>query len=427
MKADFERLSPTAVKFNITLPFEEMAPAFDKAYDRIAKQVNIPGFRKGKIPTRIIDQRVGRGAVIQEALNDAIPTAYEQAIREQSLFPVGRPVVDVTEIAEEAHVAFTVEVEVRPDFELPGFETLKIEVDAVDIDAKQVDEQIDALRTRFATLKTVERAAKDGDVLLIDIAGDLDGDNIADLTASALSYELGTDGMLPGFDEAVRGASVDEVRTFDFTPEAGEHEGKAIKVSVTVKAVRERELPELNDDFAQLASEFDTVAELRADVETRYARLKRMEQGYQAREKVQDVLLNAVDIPLPEKVLADEIEEHFKDGHGDDAHKEEFAQNSRNSLKAQFVFDKIAETEQISVSEQELSAWLVQQAPRYGMQPQEFADALVQSGGVQMAIADVRRAKAMEIALKSAQVVDSKGQIINLDDLDADLAALSQG
>ena len=427
MKSAVENISPSRFKITVEMPFTDLQPSLDSAYARIGAQVNIPGFRKGKIPTRIIDQRVGRGAVIEEALNDAIPTAYEQAIREQSLYPVGRPVVDVTEIAEEAHVAFTVEVEVRPDFDLPGYETLKIEVDAVDIDSKQVDEQVDALRTRFATLKTVERASKDGDVLLIDIAGDLDGDNIADLTASALSYELGTDGMLPGFDDAVRGAKAEELRSFDFTPEAGEHADKSIKVSVTVKAVRERELPELNDDFAQLASEFDTAAELLADVETRYARLKRMEQGYQAREKVQDVLLNAVDIALPEKVLADEIEEHFKDGHGDDAHKEEFAQNSRNSLKAQFVFDKIAETEQIAVSEQELSAWLVQQAPRYGMQPQEFADSLVQSGGVQMAIADVRRAKALEIALKSAQVVDSKGKIINLDDLDADLAALSQG
>ncbi len=425
MKAELEKLSPTAVKFSITVPFEELQPSLDRAYARIAKQVNIPGFRKGNVPSRIIDQRVGRGVVLEEALNDAIPSAYDEAVRDHKIVPVGRPAVDVTELAEDSHIAFTAEVEVRPEFDLPGFDSLKIEVDAVVIDAAAIEEQVNSLRTRFATLKPVDRAAANGDVLLIDISGNLNGDDIAELSASALSYELGTDGMLPGFDEAILGASKDETRTFVFTPEQGEHAGQAIDVNVVVRAVRERELPELNDDFAQMASEFDTVAELTADLETRLARLKRLEQGYQAREKVQDVLLDAIDIPLPEGVLAAEEEEHFKDGHGDEAHKAEFVANQRKSLKAQFVFDKIAETEEIAVSEQELSAWLVQQAPRYGMSPQEFADALVKSGGVQMAIADVRRAKALEVALRAAQIVDTNGVIINLDDLDADMAALS--
>jgi trigger factor len=422
MKAELEKLSPTSVKFTITVPFEEMKPHFDKAYKRIAASVNIPGFRKGNVPKNIIDQRFGKGAVLEDALNDAIPAAYEEAVRDNGLVPVGRPVVDVTEIAEESHVSFTAEVEVRPEFQLPAYDSLKIEVDPVTVDAAIVDEQVDGLRTRFASLKPVERAAQNGDLLLIDINGTLNGEDIADLNANALSYELGTDGMLPGFDEAVVGASKDETRTFIFTPEAGEHEGKGIEVAVTVRAVRERELPELNDDFAQLASEFDTVAELRADVEKRMARLKRLEQGYQARERVQEAILDAVDFPMPEKFLAEEIEEHFKDGHGDEAHRAEFTENQRKSLKAQFVFDRIAEAEALQVSEQELSAWLIQQAPRYGMQPQELADALVQSGGVGQAVADVRRAKALEVALKGAQVVDSNGTLIKLDDLDADLA-----
>ncbi|MEY4322384.1 MAG: trigger factor [Actinomycetota bacterium] len=421
MKVDVEKLSPTSVKFSITVPHDEMKPHFDAAYKRIATQINIPGFRKGSVPKTVIDQRFGKGAVLEDALNDAIPAAYEEAVRDNGLVPVGRPTVDVTEISEDSHFSFTAEVEVRPEFQLPSYESLKIEVDPVVVDAKIVDEQVDALRTRFATLKPVERNAQNGDLLLIDIKGELDGESIEELNASALSYELGTDGMLPGFDEAVVGAAKDETRSFVFTPEAGEHEGKGVIVSVTVKAVRERELPELNDDFAQLASEFDTVAELRADVEKRMARLKRLEQGYQARERVQDALLNAIDIPLPEKVLEQEIEEHFKDGHGDDEHRAEFIENQRKSLKAQFIFDRIAEAEALSVTEQELSAWLVQQAPRYGMQPQEFADALVQSGGVQMAVADVRRAKALEVALKNAQVVDSNGTLINLAELDSDL------
>lgn len=422
MKVDLERPNQTSAKLNVNVSFDEMKPAFDKAYQRIAEQVNIPGFRKGKVPARVIDQRFGRGVVIEEALNAALPDFYEKAMLEHNLVPVGRPNIDVTEIAEDSHIDFTVDVEVRPDFEIPAFDTLKIEVDAVSVDAGAVDEQIDALRTRFATTTEVDRAAQSGDLLLIDISGEINGENVSDLSGSALSYELGTDGMLPGFDEAVTGAAKGETRTFTFTPEGGEHAGQDINVSVTVKAVRERILANLDDDFAQLASEFDTVAELRADVEQRLARLKRLEQGYQARDRVQQALLEAIDIPLPTGVLAAELEEHFQDGHGDDAHRSEFEENSRKSLKAQFIFDKIAEQEQLSVTEAELNAWLMQQAPRYGMQPQEFADMLVRSGGVQMAVSDVRRAKAVELVLKSVQVVDSNGAVVDLDALDADLA-----
>ena len=156
MKAELEKLSPTAVKFAITVPFDELKPSLDRAYARIAKQVNIPGFRKGNVPQRIIDQRVGRGVVLEEALNDAIPAAYDEAVRENGIIPVGRPTVDVTELAEDSHIAFTAEVEVRPEFDLPSFDALKIEVDAVSIDAAAVAEQVDNLRTRFATLKPVE-------------------------------------------------------------------------------------------------------------------------------------------------------------------------------------------------------------------------------------------------------------------------------
>lgn len=423
MKVDLERLSATSVKLTVNLPQSELEPAFASAYKRIGEQVKIPGFRAGKVPASIIDQRVGRGAVLEEAINEAVPRAYEQALMEQNLHPVGRPNIDITDIADGSHVAFTAEVEVRPEFEIPAFDTLRIEVDAVSVDPARLDEQIDALRARFGTYKPVERAAADGDVLLVDIAGEVDGVEVADLTANALSYELGTDGMLPGFDAAVRGAAVDETREFTFTPESGPEAGKVITVKATVRAVRERELPELNDDFAQLASEFDTVADLRADVEQRLARLARLEQGYQARDRVQQALLDAIDLPMPEAALAAEIADHFQDGHGDDAHRAEFEQNSRNSMKAQFIFDKIAEQENLQVSDQELSAWLVQQAPRYGMNPQEFADALVKSGGVGMAVSDVRRAKAVEVVLQSVQVVDSNGQVVDLSALDEDIAA----
>lgn len=425
MQTTVETLSPTKVKLTVNVPFAELDHAFEHAYAAIGKQINIPGFRKGKVPGSIIDQRVGRGVVLEEAVNHAVPEQYEKACVENDLFPVGQPNIEVTAIEDRSHLEFTAEVEIRPDFELPAYDSVKVEVDSVIVAGKDVEEQIDALRKRFATLANVDRAAANGDLLLVDIRGEVDGESIEDLNANALSYELGTDGMLPGFDAAVIGAKADEERSFVFTPDGGEHEGKGIIVTVTVKAVRERELPALDNEFAMMASEFDTVEELEADVRTRLERLKRLEQGYQARDKVQAALLDAIDIPIPEGVLAAEYAEHFKDGHGDEAHIAEFKENQAKGLKAQFIFDRIAEAEQVEVTEAELSAWLVQQAPRYGMAPQQLADMLVQNGGVQMAVADIRRAKALEVVLKSAQVVDSKGNVVDLNALDQDMAELA--
>ena len=425
MQTTVENLSPTKVRMTVNAQFADLAHAFEHAYSAIGKQVNIPGFRKGKVPTSLIDQRVGRGVVLQEAVNHAVPELYEQACVESDVFPVGQPTIEVTEIEDHDHITFTAEVEIRPTFDLPAYDALKVEVDAVIVAGRDVEEQIDALRKRFATLTPVDRSARNGDLLLVDIRGEANGEPVEDLAASALSYELGTDGMLPGFDAAVLGASADEERSFVFTPEGGEHADKAITVTVTVKAVRERELPALDDEFAMMASEFDTVAELEADVRRRLERLKRLKQGYQARERVQQALLDAVDFPLPEEVLAAEYAEHFKDGHGDEAHQTEFREGQARNLKAQFIFDRIAETEQLTVTEAELSAWLVQQAPRYGMSPQQLADTLVENGGVQMAVSDIRRAKALEVALKSAQVVDTKGNAVDLSALDEDVANLA--
>lgn len=418
MKIDIERLSETAVKLSVHLDYVDFEPAIKQAYRAVAEKINIKGFRKGKVPEQVIDNQVGRAYVVQEALNDAISSAYEKAVRDNELKPVGQPDVEVTELEDRSHISFTAEVEVRPDFEVPEYSSVKVEVDAVVVDDDAVNEQLESLQKRFSNYTAVDRSAADADVLLVDIAGTYEGEPVADLTANALSYELGTDGILPGFDEAVLGASKDDVRTFEFTPEAGEYEGKSVSIAVTVKNVRERSLPTLDDEFAQLASEFDTLEELRADLADKVMRMKRIEQGYQARDRIQDVLLSMIDVPLPEKFLNRDIDEHFKDNHGDEAHRQEYIDGQRRSLKAQFILDKIAENEKLSVSEAELSTWLMQQAPRYGMTPQEFADALVQSGGVQMALADVRRVKALEVVLQSANVVDSNGNVVDLSELD---------
>ena len=424
MKSDVETLSPTRVKLTVDMPFEELAPQLDAAYKRIAAQVTVPGFRKGKVPSRVIDQRFGRGLVLEEAVNEAVPAAFDKAVAENNLKPLGTPDFDVKELNDGENLAFTVEVDVRPEFDLPDLENITVEVDSAEPTDEEVAEQVDALRARFATLTDVERAAQDGDVLLVDLAGSCEGEEVEDLNASALSFEVGgKEEPLPGFDEAVRGAVADEVRTFSFPAEAGQYEGKDIDVTVTVTTVRERELPAADDDFALMASEFDTMDELTEDVRNRTIRMKRVEQGVQARTKLHDQLVESVDFPLPESLLARELEEHFQDGHGDEDHKAEFESEARGRIKSAILLDRIAEENELTVAQEELSAWLMQQAPRYGMTPDQFANELVQAGQVQMAVTEVRRAKSLAFVMEKAKIVDPAGVEVDLEALNADLAA----
>lgn len=414
MKSAVETLSPTRVKLTVEVPFEELKPSLDAAYKRIAAQISVPGFRKGKVPNRVIDQRVGRAAVLDEAVNDAINESLDAALRENDIKLLGRPEVDIQTFEDSAPLSYTAEMDVVPEFELPAYDTIEVVVDPAVVTDEDVDTQLDGLRSRFGSLKTVERAAASGDVILFDLSGDFEGTSVEDLDATALSYEVGTGGMLPGFDEAVEGAAAGDERTFTFTPEGGEYAGKDITVTVKVSTVRERELPAADDDFAQLASEFDTIDELKDDLRERLARVKLLEQGYAAREKVAEALLAATEVPVPESAIAQQVEDHFSDGHGDDDHRAEVETQTRDGLKSQLVLDKIAETEELAVSEAELSSWLVQQAPRYGMTPDQFAQELVNAGQVPAAVSEVRRSKALAHVLEHARIVDTEGTVIDL-------------
>jgi trigger factor len=425
VKSDVETLTPTRVKLTVEVPFEELKPSMDAAYERIGKSVTVPGFRKGKVPARIIEQRFGRDAVLEEAVNDALPKAYEDALKEHEIVPMGRPEINLDELADGQSLTFSAEVDIRPEFDLPAYDSLTVTVANVEATDEEVDEQITQLQGRFASLKDVERAAADGDVLLIDISGATpEGDAVEDLSGTALSYELGTDGMLPGFDDAVRGASKGDTRTLAFTPQNGDWTGIELTATITVAGVRERELPDVDDEFAQMASEFDTAAELRDDMRERLKRMKRLEQGAEARNNVLDVLMDSVEIPLPENLIAAEVEAHFEDGHDSgEEHRAEVEKETRQGLKSQLILDKIGEAEEITVGESELSAWLIQQAPRYGMSPDAFAKALVEAGQVQMAMQDIRRAKALALVLESAKVVDADGNEVDLKALDAEMNA----
>lgn len=414
MKSAVENLSPTRVKVSIDLEYAELKPSLDAAYKRIASQVNIPGFRKGHVPARVIDQRFGKGAALEDAVNDAIPENLAKVLLENKIVQMSRPEVEVNELDEEKGLSFTAEFDIRPDFDLPNFSELKVVVDDPEVTDEQVDEQLDGLRARFGTLKTVERAAQDGDVVVVDLRGSHDGVEVPDLSAQGLSYELGSDGMVAGFDDAVRGASADEERNFSFTPTNGEWTGKAVIVEVTVRQVRERELPAADDVFAQLASEFDTIDELRSDLRDRLGRMRLLEQAYQARDLTHDALMEAVKVEVPAGALADEVGAHFQDGHGDEAHRDEFESQARTGIKSRMILDKIAEVEDVQVSDAEMSQWLISEAQRYQMAPDQFADELVKAGQVQAAVAEVRRAKALSLVLEQVQVEDKSGRAIDL-------------
>ncbi len=415
MKSDVETLSPTRVRLTVEVPFDELKPSLDEAYKRIGAQVQVPGFRKGRVPASLIDQRFGRGVVLEEAVNAHLPDAYNAAVREHEVRALGQPEVDVTEFADGTDLKFTAEVDCRPDIVLPDYDGLAVEVAVVEVEDAEVDEQVEALRARFGSLTTVDRPAQTGDFLTIDLAASRDGEPIEDATASGMSYEVGSESLLDGLDAVVVGLSADEEATFQTGLNDGED--APADLLVTVKAVKERELPELNDDFAQLASEFDTLDELRDDLRERLGRVKRMQQGVEARDAVLEKLLTLVDVPLPEALVDAEVESHFGDGHGDDEHRDQFVESTRRNLAAQFVLDEIVAKEELQPEEGEISEYIVRQAPRYGMTPDAFAQALVEAGQVPAIMAEVVRAKALAKVLEAATVTDSAGEPVDLDAL----------
>jgi trigger factor len=436
VKSDLETLNPTRVKLTVEVPFEELKPSLDAAYKKIAGQVNIPGFRRGKVPPRVIDQRFGRSVVLEEAVNDALPRFYGQAVEENSLQVLGHPEVEVTELEDGQHLRFTVEVDKRPEFDLPDYDGLEVTVDNADVDDAAVDEQVDGLRERFSTLKGVDRPVADGDFASIDLSATVDGEAIEDLTAKGLSYQAGQGSLLDGLDEAIVGLAAGESKEFPTSLVGGDHAGKEAVVTVTVNSVKERELPDVDDDFAQTASEFDTIEELRDDLRTRLERMRQMEQGVQARDRTLEALLAKVDVPLPEGVVKAEVDgrnhtlEHQLEAAG--MSREEFLaaegqsgeewdadidKRAREAMTAQFVLDKIVDKEQLSVNEAELTEHIVRTASRYGMGPDQFAQEVVQSGQVPMLVSEVVRGKALALVLERAKVVDESGRPVDLEAL----------
>ena len=418
MKSTVEKLTPTRVKLSIEVTFDELAPHVDGAYKTLSERINIPGFRKGKVPTAMIDQRVGRGAVLDEAINAALPTFYSQAAKDNDVLVIGRPDVEIVELKDKENFSFTVEVDVRPEISLPNFSQIKIEVDDVKVTDADIDEQIQSLRTRFGTLTTVEKNVATGDFVTIDLVATKDGNDLDGGTANDLSYEVGSSSMIDGLDEALIGLAANGSKSFD-TALVGMAEGEKGTVKVTVKAVKERELPPIDDAFAKLASEFETLAELKADLTTRLTRLKEMEQGAQARDLLVEKLTSTVEIPLPADIIEAEVNDHLeKEGRlEDDKHRAEVDLEVRTTITREFLLDSIVKAESVAVNETELTEYLVRAAARYGMSPDQFIKEVSDAGQVTTMVAEVARAKALAGVLARVQVVDKSGKKVDLEAL----------
>ena len=413
-----ENLSPTRVKLIITVGPEELKPSLDHAYQHIAEQVTIPGFRKGKVPPPIIDKRVGRAEVINHAVNEGLDRFFQEAVAAEGVRPIGRPEADVTQWPSDedfsGDLVVTVEVDVRPEFDLPAYDSYTLEVEPVAADKKAVDEELDSLRERFGTLVTVDRPISSGDFVQIDLTASIGGNTID--SASSISYEVGSGQLIDGVDEALDTLTAGESATFESKLLGGDHEGEMAQIDVTVLAVKERQLPDADDEFAQIASQFDTIAELKEDLKKEVERKGRMAQAQAARSALVDKLVSDVSMPVPEGVVEVEVTRHLEqEGRLDDAeHRKEVIESTEKSFRTQFVLDKLSDTLGVQVSQDELTSYLMQAAASYGMEPGEFIQNVDRAGQIPQMVAEVARAKSLTLALQKVTVKDTKGKKVDL-------------
>jgi len=436
VKSTVEQLSPTRVRINVEVPFEELQPDFDRAFKSLAGQVRIPGFRPGKAPRKILEARVGRGAVLEQVVNEAIQSRYTEAVTANAVNAISQPEIDITKLEDDVELVFTAEVDVRPEITLPDFSEIAVTVDPVEITDEDIDEQLLSLRQRFGTLVGVDRAVQDGDFVSIDLSATVDGTEVPEAATEGLSHEVGSGQLIDGLDEAIIGLKAEESKEFTSELVAGDFAGKEAVVTVKVNSVKERELPEADDEFAQLASQFDTIDELLADLRERVDRVKRVGQAGEIRDKVVEVLLEKTEVPLSESVVQAEVDRVLHDAIHELDHdetaldaaleaqgttREEFDKDTRESaersVKTQLLLDAIAEAENTTVEQQELTESIFFQAQRYGIPPEQFIQQISQANQLGAVFADIRRGKALGEVVERATVTDTTGATVDTSEL----------
>ncbi|MDR3665006.1 MAG: trigger factor [Mycobacterium sp.] len=432
MKSTVEQLSPTRVRINVEVPFTELQPEFDQAYKDLAKQVRLPGFRPGKAPAKLLEARIGRGAVLEQVVNSAIPARYGEAVTAQDVKPLGQPEIDITKLEDNDELVFTAEVDVRPELALPDLKALKITVDPIAITDDEVDAELQNLRARFGTLTGVERAAADGDFVSIDLSATVDGEDVPEAKTEGLSHQIGSGQLIEGLDEAIIGLKAGESKDFPTTLAAGEHAGKEAQVSVTVKSVKERELPEADDDFAQLASEFDTIDELKDSLTTQVRRVKQIGQAEQIRDKAVEVLLEQIEVPLPEAIVQATVDETVHNAihaleHDETKFEEQLKEqgssreefdadtrtNAEKAVKTQLLMDAIADELDVKVGQGDLMERIALMARQYGIEPQQLIQILQQNNQLPAMFADIRRGMTIAAVVHGATVTDTDGNAVD--------------
>jgi len=429
VKTDVEELSPTRVRLTIEVPFDELKPNLDQAYREVGRQVRIPGFRPGHVPRQVLDQRVGRSVVLEQAIKEAVPELYSKAVREAQVFALGQPEVEITRLDDGEQMAFTAEVDVRPKFEIPDLDGLQVVVDDAEVGPDQVEEYLGALRERFASLRAADRPAEAGDYVSIDLAAEVDGQPVDDAQATGISYEVGSGSILDGLDDVLVGMAAEETKTFQTELAGGEHAGSLADVKVTVRSVKVKDLPELDDGFAQSASEFNTVGELRANTRKQMEVMRRAGQVGQARDRGIEALLGQIDMPLPESIIEHEVEhrqqsfaaeldqagltiETFAESRGVTAAdvEKDISDDVRRSVKVQFILDQIAEQEKLSVEQEDLGQYVTQLAYQQGVSPDVLARQLTSQGQLGAVVGEVLRSKAAALIAERAKVTDQSGR-----------------
>ncbi len=432
MKSTVEQLSPTRVRLNIEVPFAELEPDFDRAFKQLAQQVRLPGFRPGKAPRKLLEARVGRGAVLEQVVNDALPSRYSEAVTTTDVKPLGQPEIEITKIEDGEELVFTAEVDIRPEITLPDLSALKITVDAIEVADEDVDKELQSLRARFGTLTGVDRPVAEGDFVSIDLSATVDGEDVPEAKTEGLSHEVGSGQLIDGLDEALVGMSAEETKTFTTKLVAGPHADQDAEVTVTVASVKERELPEADDEFAQLASEFDTIDELKADLTEQVKRLKRIQQAEAIRDNALEALLEQVEVPLPEQIVQAQIDDTLHNAiHGLDhdeakfeenlkeqgSSREEFDAESRTNaekaVKTQLLMDALADDLEIQVGQNDITERLVLMSRQYGIEPQQLIQVLQQNNQLPAMYADVRRGLTVAAVVEAANVTDSDGNAVD--------------
>jgi len=432
VKSTVEKLSPTRVRINVEVPFTELQPDFDRAYKELAKQVRLPGFRPGKAPAKLLEARIGKEAMLDQVVGDAVPGRYTEAVTSSDVRPLGQPEIEITNKEYGQDLTFTAEVDVRPEIELPDLKGLKITVDPIEVTDEEVDTELQNLRARFGTLKGVERAAENGDFASIDLSATVDGEDVPEAKTEGLSHEVGSGQLIEGLDDAIVGLKEGETRVFTTTLAAGDHAGQEAQVTVTVKSVKERELPEPDDEFAQLASEFDTIDELKNSLTEQVQRVKRVQQAEQIRDKALEVLLEQVDVPLPENIVQAQVDDTLHNAiHGlehdekrfeealeaQGSSREEFDADSRTNaekaVKTQLLMDTIADKLDIQVGQNDLTERLVLMSRQYGLEPQQLLQYLQENNQLPAMFADVRRGLTVAAVVHGGIVTDTDGNAID--------------